>query len=392
MGVVFLSRLILDTGTRLIYPFIPQFSAGLGLTIVGFSWLIFFRAMAGMASPAFGVLADRYGRRKIMAIGLLCQSGAVIGVAFSWQWWATLPMVLFGLSIAAFIPAGQAYISDQARFERRGRALGTIEFSWALTGIITLPIVGWLIDAFGWRAPLLGLSLLSLIGAVMIWLRLPAVERSTGSGISGKTVWDVCTRKNVIASVGVALFFFVALGAFITLWGIWLSADFGLNAIALGLVATLIGLAELTGAGLSALFIDRIGKRRGSIIGLAVLAIAFLVLPLAQYALFTALSVLIVLGVFTEFTIVSLLSLYAEQAPEARATVFSLVGFGMSIGVASGSPIAATLWDQSGLWPISLVATTTVVVALSLTIRFLYEHAAPQVVPGETQLQDVAAR
>ena len=392
MGIVFLSRLILDTGTRLLYPFIPQFSAGLGLTVVGFSWLIFFRAMAGIAGPIFGVWADRYGRRKIMATGLLFQAAAVIGLAFSWQWWATVPMILFGLSMAAFIPAGQAYISDQATFERRGRALGTIEFSWAVTGIIALPIIGWMIDAFGWRAPLFSLSLLSLIGSVMVWRRLPAVERRPDGLSSQPRLWEVCTRKNVMATVGVSLFLFVAIGSFITLWGIWLSADFGLSAVALGFVATAIGLAELIGSGLSALFIDRIGKRRGSMIGLLLLGAAFLLLPLSQYSLLAAVPALIALGICIEFTIVSLLPLYAEQAPEARATVFSLVGFGVAIGLASGSPISATLWSHYGLWAASLVAAAGVFVALSLTAWFLYEHPTTASVPEEAQVGDLVAR
>jgi predicted MFS family arabinose efflux permease len=391
IGIVFISRLILDTGTRLVYPFIPQFSTGLGLTVVGFSWLIFLRAMAGMAGPLFGLLADQYGRRKIMVAGLLCQAVAVVGVALSWQWWATAPMLLFGLSVAAFLPAQQAYISDQASDNKRGRALGAIEFSWALTGVITLPVIGWLIDSFGWRTPLFFLSILSLVGAGLVWLRLPAVEHTSQGSLSGTKMWSLLTRPNVMASVAVGMFFFVAVGTFITLWGIWLSADFGLTAIALGLVATMIGLAELTGSALSTLFIDRIGKRRGSIIGLLLLGITLLVLPFTQFSLLTAIIVLFLMGVFVEFALVSLLPLYAEQAPEARATVFSLVGFGMSVGVASGSPLTATLWEQYGLWAVSIVSAASVLAAVGLIALFLDDDSSTSIATEEVQAQDLVS-
>jgi predicted MFS family arabinose efflux permease len=373
MSIVFLARFTMDTGTRSLYPFIPQISAGLGLTVVGFSWLIFFRAMAGLAGPVFGLLADRYGRRTMMATALMCQGIGVAGLALSSGWWATLPIILFGLSLAAFLPAGQAYISDRVAYQKRGRALAAIEFSWAMAGIVSLPVIGWLIDASNWRTPFFWLALLSLAGATLVWLWLPPVEHRSRLGLNWVGVWEVCRRPNVLAAIGVGLLLFVAVSNFITVWSIWLSADFGLEATALGLVATGIGVAELGGAVLSSLFIDRLGKRRGSQLGLSLMALAFLLLPLTQVALPAAVIGLIALGIINEFTIVSLLPLYSEQAPEARATVFSLIAAGISIGVATGSPVTAKLWADAGLWPVCLVAAMCLFAALGLVKRFLQD-------------------
>jgi len=172
MTILFLARLTVDTGTRSVYPFIPQLSAGLGLSVVGFSQLIFIRTITGVTGPVFGVLADRYGRRKLMALGLLFQAVGVTGLAFSQQWWATLPMIIFGLSLTAFIPAQQSYISDRVAYEKRGRALAAIEFAWAVAGIVSLPVIGWMIDQFGWRAPFFLLALFSLASAIMTWFQV----------------------------------------------------------------------------------------------------------------------------------------------------------------------------------------------------------------------------
>jgi MFS family permease len=101
--VVFLARLTTDIGNRLLYPFIPQISAGLGLTIVAFSWLVFIRSIVGILAPIFGVLADKYGRRKLMALGLFGEAVSVAGTALSGGWGATVPMVFHGLSLAAFL-------------------------------------------------------------------------------------------------------------------------------------------------------------------------------------------------------------------------------------------------------------------------------------------------
>jgi predicted MFS family arabinose efflux permease len=84
---------------------------------------------------------------------------------------------------------------------------------------------------------------------------------------------------------------------------------------------------------------------------------------------------LVFLGVVVEFTIVSLFPLYSEQAPEARATIFSLVGIGISIGLAVGAPITATLWQQVGLAAVCAVAIVSLFVALFLVWKYLPEHS-----------------
>src|SRR5262245_14133117 len=174
----------MDVGNRLLYPFIPQIAAGLQLTIVAFSWLVFIRSIVGVLAPIFGILADKYGRRKFMALGLLGEAASVATTALAEGWGATGPMVLHGLSLAAFLSAQQAYISDQVAYEKRGRALGVVEFAWAGAGILGLPIAGWMIDRFGWQAPFFLLAIISLLTALLVWFKLPPVEQRSQSHLS----------------------------------------------------------------------------------------------------------------------------------------------------------------------------------------------------------------
>ena len=375
VSVVFCTRLILDIGTRMVFPFIPQLAAGLGITVVGFSWLIFIRGIVGIAGPIFGLWSDRYGRHKIMAVGLLCQSCGIIGLVLSWQWWAILPMLLFGMGLTAFLPPQQAYISDQTSYHKRGRALAIIEASWAIAAIVFLPVVGWLIDAFGWRSPFLIVSLFSVIGAAIVWYYLPPTEHQIQVSISWSEMGRLCFRANVLASILVAMFLFVTVDCFITIWGIWLTADYRLDAATLGLVATGIGFAELMGSGSSSLFIDRIGKRLGSGLGLLMSGIILLIIPVTRSSFPLAVTMLILTGTFLEFTIVSLMPLYSEQAAEARATLFSLILLGSAIGGALGAPIAATLWEAVGLWGVCIVAAGCLLVALGLMRSYMREEA-----------------
>lgn len=373
MSIVFVGRMIIDTGTRMVYPFIPQISEGLGLSVIAFSQLIFIKTIAGVISPLFGLLSDKYGRRKLMALGLMAQSVGVIGLVILETPLTPLAMVVFGLGLTAYIPTQQSYISDLVPYQKRGRALAAIEISWAVTAILILPLVGWMIDTFGWRSPFVVVGIFSLLGAGMIWRQLPGVDHRSHTGLSWAETRAVFFRGNVLAAIGVSFLVFVAVGAFLGVWGLWFTAEFALEARFLGLVATAIGLAEGGGSILSSLIIDRVGKRRGSMLSLLLTALALLLLPLTHSNLPLAILGLIVIGFFLEFTIVSLIPLYSEQVPHARATVLSLALVGTATGGALGTPLAATLWAQSGLDVICAVMAGCLALASGLAWRFLLE-------------------
>lgn len=370
---VFLARLLMDTSTRILYPFIPQISAGLGLTVLGYSWLMFIRAIVNISSPVFGVLSDRRGRRILMAGALLLQATGTGGLIIFKQWWAVLPIIISGIGIAAFYPSQQAYISEQAHPARRGRALAVIESSWSLVGIFILPIVGWLIDDFSWRIPFLALSLLSLIGIAVLWFQLPPVPaRQTSTRLSLAEIRAVFLKSNVLASVGVVLLIYIPVAELVTIWGIWLSQNFGFSAVSIGWVATGIGLAELAGVLTSGLIIDRVGKKRSGLIGALVLALGFALLPLTQATLWPAMILLVLVSAFYEFLLVSMVPVYAEQEPVAQGTILSLVVVGSGIGSGLGSPVATSLWNLTGdLRGISAVAVICLLLAFTLIKKFL---------------------
>jgi predicted MFS family arabinose efflux permease len=259
-------------------------------------------------------------------------------------------------------------------YQKRGRALASVEFGWSISAIVGLPIVGWLIEAFGWRSPLLALGLLSLIGAMIIrWQLPPAAERRVQANLSWLEIRAIFLRGNVLASVSTALLVFIAASVYITVWGIWLTEEFNFEAGTLGLIATAIGVAELAGAGLSTLFIDRIGKKRGSGVAVFLMSVLYILLPLTQTSSPLAITALILMGVVFEFIIVSLIALFSEQVPEARGTVLSLTFLGIGLGSAIAPPITTTLWQQYGLQMVCAVAAISLLAAFGLMWKFVSE-------------------
>src|SRR3990172_12954988 len=65
-----LARMIVNTAHRMVYPFLPAFSRGLGVPLESLTLMLSVRGALGMTSPFFGVIPDRFGRRLAMLIGL----------------------------------------------------------------------------------------------------------------------------------------------------------------------------------------------------------------------------------------------------------------------------------------------------------------------------------
>lgn len=370
IGAMFFSRLIVDIGVRIFYPFIPQFSEGLLITVTGFSWLLFLRSSSSLLGPIFAAFADKYGYRKIMMLALLMQGFGALGFLF--QWGNGIPMFLLGISAFAFCPSQQAYISGQIEYHKRGRALAIVEISWAIVGLLILPLVGWLIESLGWRSPFLLLGILSFISIFVLLKWIPETDEGSSTKNVYSNIVKVIRINGVRASIGVAFFLFMAIGSFTIIWGIWLNADFGYSAFEIGLIAAQIGLGELFGVIISGLGIDRIGKRNGSLIGILVIGILLLILLSFQESLKFIIILLILIGGTSEFTIVSLLPLYSEQAPEARATIFSLTSLGSNIGSGLGGLLTAYLWQSgllSGVFIFSIISLSISLILLSIFLK-----------------------
>ncbi len=174
LGTILFSRTALNVSFRVVYPFLPVISRGLGVPLTAVSFLLTLRALAGLSSPLFGPLSDRYGRRSLMlaGLGMMVTAGALIA---GWPTYrvATVAFVLFGLSKTAYDPALQAYLGDAVPYHRRGRVLGITELSWSAAWLIGVPAAGFLIERAGWQAPFVALAVLALVGLLFTWRLSP---------------------------------------------------------------------------------------------------------------------------------------------------------------------------------------------------------------------------
>ena len=148
------------------------------------------------------------------------------------------------------------------------------------------------------------------------------------------------------------------------IFGVWLEDSFDLQIAALGAASAVIGLSELGGEGLVAVFVDRLGKPRAIGLGLAANCLAALALLFLGRTQAGALVGLFFFYITFEFTLVSIIPLMTELLPSARATLMAFNVAALSLGRALGDLLAPRLYGL-GFWFIVLGAVGFNLLALA---------------------------
>ncbi len=370
--VLTLARLVLNTGHRMVYPFLPTFARGLGVDLETVALVVTARSGLGLVSPAFGSLADVRGRKVAMIVAMAAFAGGMALVMI----WPTYPALFAGLMLAGvaklvFDPAMQAYIGDRVPYAQRGQAMALTELSWSGAFLLGMPLIGWLIaHANAWQA---GFPLLALLGAlaVMGLLRvMPADSVRDSTRPSFMQGLRLVLRYGP-ARAGLAIAFLISMAneVLMIVYGAWMEEAFALKVTALGASAIVIGVAELGGEGAVAGFVDRLGKRRAVALGIVLNALAAPLLPLLGFQVEAALVALFLFFITFEFALVSSLPLMTELVPHARATLMAGVVAAFSSGRMAGALLGPILFT-GGLE--ANIAAVVICDLLAVTVLLLF--------------------
>jgi predicted MFS family arabinose efflux permease len=341
-----LSRLVVNTSFRMVYPFLAVFAAGLNVDISKVSLALAASMATSAVGPFIAPVADRRGRKVGMLIGMgIFLAGTLLAWWFPGYLTFFLAIMLGNLGNNIFLPAMQAYIGDHVPYQKRGMYLAISELSWALSFILLVPLAGLIIEKTTWSGPYAALSILGLIMTVLLWKLVPTDKPLEPEPIMIlRDIRKVLSYTPALIGILMGTLFITGNEVINVVFGVWMQDSFGLKVAALGAASFVIGVSELTGEGVAAVLADRLGKERT--IGLSVLlnGLWMLTVPLLGKSLPGAFVWLFVFFLTFEVGIVSALPLMTELTPATRATIMSLFIAALSLGRALGDIVAPILY------------------------------------------------
>ncbi|MCD0505941.1 multidrug effflux MFS transporter, partial [Bordetella petrii] len=175
----------------------------------------------------YGPLSDRYGRRRVLMVGLVIYTVAGLAAALAPQVYALIAARLFqALGGCAGLVLGRAMVRDTAAPSEAAKRLALMNLMVTVAPGIAPIVGGALAASLGWRAVLFVLCLLGVMNLLFAWRLLPetgaAVARVTASVLArhyrrllgsreflGYAIGGGCATTSMFAFVASAPFIFV---------------------------------------------------------------------------------------------------------------------------------------------------------------------------------------
>lgn len=367
-----LARLIYNVAFRMVYPFLPELSRGLGVEPQAIAGAISARSVFGLSGPLLGPLVDRWGRKAAMLVALGIGGLAFLMVAVRPTYGMLFTgLILVGIGKTILDPSMHAYLGDRIEYQRRGMAIGIIEMSWSGAYLIGIPVVGWVMARSGWSEPFLWLALLIFGSAIVLWRIIPSdVPHPEDRPPLMQGIGSILKNPAALAGLAVGVCISTSNELISIIYSEWLEQSFALSVATLGVVTAVIGVAELGGEGLVAAFVDRVGKRRSVMLGIGLNIVMTGSLLLLGRSLAGALISLALIYITFEFTLVSCIPLMTELVPDARATLMASNISALYAGRMLGSLIGFPLFEN-GLGFTVIPAVLFDVIALAAVLFFI---------------------
>ena len=352
-------------------PFYPQMARDLQTTVPLLGQVMTLMALlsAGLGLT-IGPLADRYGYRWPLVIGLVAVAGTLLGTGLAPAYAILLGLgLLGGLGDALVYSLPYALAAVSFTGDARRRTMG-----WMLAAISVAPIVGVpLLTAVGgrtsWRLALGVAGFLAAGAAWVVMVTLPPDGRHPRTPLQVRTLLAAYApllrhppSLRLIAVSALRGMWWIGLFTYL---GAYLGTVVGLRPDQVGLVYALVGGAYALGSIVAGGRLGAVSPRASVPVANVVAAVAMGLL-LSFPSIWLVLSLLLVVGPASAVAGVSVPALLAAQSPAGAGTTMVLNGSILNLGAAGGAALGGLLIALGGYPALGLGLALVALVAAVL--------------------------
>ncbi|MFO7544893.1 MAG: MFS transporter [Trueperaceae bacterium] len=174
VAVMFAAQLLASVGFSTIFPFLPNYVESLGArsggsTLFWVSAVFSVQAVAMMvASPIWGAVADRYGRKLMVERALFGGAVIILAMGFARSAEELVLLRLIQGMVTGVVSAASSMVAAVTPRDRLGYAMGLMQTA-QLAGVSVGPVIGGLLEYFvGYRMAFVVTAVLLFAGGVLV--------------------------------------------------------------------------------------------------------------------------------------------------------------------------------------------------------------------------------
>lgn len=341
----------------IIIPIIPEYlkEIGQGGRAAGLIIAIFALAQF-LVSPLGGKMADKYGRRPLINIGLLTLAISMFIFYVAGNVYVLyISRAIGGIGCAFLVPAIYAYVADITTMDQRAKGNSFISAAMSL-GIVVGPGIGGYLAKFGLKMPLLLSAIVGLAAFIISYFTLKESKPEdlvVADGPKQSMVKDIIlsVKKPFFIPLVITLIMSLGLMAFETVLGLYVSDEYSATTEQIAFMITATGLVSVV---MQLFFVDYFVRVFGELsvikIFLIVTSLGFFLSIIANsYNAFFAISLIIFLA--TSILRPVLTTLVSKLAGNEQGFAMGMNNAYMSIGNILGPLLAGALYDIQILYP-----------------------------------------
>lgn len=341
--------------TALPVPMLPYIRDAFALDYTRAGFIISaFGVVYGICQLPAGWLADRFGPRLLLTLGVVGVGVTGLVVGFSPNYYVLLAgLVLMGMMGGGYHPASTTMISTVVEAKNRGQALGFHlvggSFSYFLAPLVAVGIA----VVWGWRGPFIAMAIpsigIGLILHVLLKKRIPdrkaAARDTVVSTEAPATPGNMRRLVTVIVLSSLTMALVMSVTSFIPLF---LVDTFGTSKEMAAASMSLVFAMAFWAGPLAGYLSDRFGRMAIIITTSVIAGIVVYFLGAVPYG-FGTIVVLVIIGTVAAFSTIVAQAYIIDRAPaKHRSTVLGFYFFGSMEGTGVLTPLLGYSIDHLG--------------------------------------------
>jgi MFS transporter, DHA1 family, inner membrane transport protein len=360
LAAVCLAPFVTQLATFALSPFLPFVAADLDTSAAVLGQIPALALLtAAVLGLIIGPLADRFGHRPTLLFGVLASSIGAVATACAPSLLVLVPVALIGAGGRSVgLPVAQAVVGTLFTGPAVRRGIGLIQATGTLAPIVGIPLVTALGALAGWRVAFLALGALGLVAAgLMLWL-LPPDPPSDGprSRLSLVTLLPALRDRPTVWMYASTLTRNLGVWSLVTYLGAFLVASHALTTAEVGWVFTATGVGNFLGSLLMSGPLGRVSIWQLALWSPGLIGVCLGLVLMVPASLGVVVGLLTVGFVFNGVGIVAQNTLLMDISPASRATTTSLNQTCMSLGGAVGSSLGGVLLAVGGFPALGVLA------------------------------------
>ncbi|UFU00629.1 MFS transporter [Radiobacillus kanasensis] len=307
-----------------------------------------FSLVFAISAPILLTATSKYERKKVTLIFLFVFLIGNLVAVFSPSFGVLmLARIISAASGSLLVVLCVTIASNIVEKKYRARAIGIVFMGVSGSLVLGMPVGLMLGNAFGWRAPFILITLLTLCSIAGVYFLMEKVEPKPAVSIR-KQLATLKNRRILFAQLTTFLFLagHLTLYAFLTPF---LKEMLGLNGTWVSIVYLIFGISAVAGGGIGGTLADKFGTKPTIIGVIVVFALAIFSIPYTTFSLPLFLIVMMIWGGLSWAITPATQSYLIEAAPETADIQQSLNNSALHFGIAFGSFIGGLVIEHASI-------------------------------------------